>query len=349
MLAEEVEELSDRPVTRVTGGVELEGDLVDAAGLALWSRCAARILVRLAEFPAASLQQLETEVRRLDLSPVLRKGQPATVKASVKNARIQRADVAGKKVSSALRLPRSGRHAPIELLLRIEGRVGTLSVDASGLLHKRGYRQATAKAPLRENLAASVLRAAGWRPGVPLADPLCGSGSFSIEAALWARDSAPGLHLKLPVTRLPGFPSGAWEELVDEARRSVVPQQGWFHTADRDPGAIKATRANAERAGVALDPLQQDVTEPVDAPDGPGLVVLNPPYGHRVGENVKLAGLYHRIGDSLKRDYPGWRMVAVCPDKALAGRLAKGVEELTTFRNGGLKVSLFSGEVPQKG
>ena len=327
------------------GGVEVDGDLVDAAGLSLWSRCATRILLRVADVPAASLQQLETELRRLDLSPILRKGQPATVKAAVHNARIRRADVAAKKVAAALKLSRTGRMAPIEFLLRVEGRRATLSVDASGLLHKRGYRQATAKAPLRENLAASVLRAAGWRPGVPLADPLCGSGTFSIEAALWAQEAAPGLDLRLPVTRLPGFPKGAWEELLREARRSRTDQEGWFHTADRDAGAIKAATANAQRARVQLSPQQQDVREPVDAPGGPGLVVLNPPYGHRVGANAKLAGVYHGIGGALKRDYPGWRMVAVCPDKALAGRLAKGVEELTSFKNGGVRVGLFAGTI----
>ena len=334
------------PVSVVPGGVELEGDLVDAAGVALWSRCAARVLVRIARFPAASLQQLEQEVRRLDLTPFLRRGQPVKVKASVHNARFKRADAAAAKLSSALRLPATGRLAPIELLLRVEGREGTLSVDASGLLHRRGYRQATAKAPLRENLAASVLRAAGWRPGVPLADPMCGSGTFSIEAAQMSQERAPGLDLKLPVVQLPSFPAGRWELLCREARRGQQAQHGWFHTADRDAGAIRATRDNAARAGVDLSPAEQDVAVAVTAPAGPGLVVLNPPYGVRVAANVQLASLYHRVGEALRRDYPGWRMVAIGPDKALAGRLAKGVEELTSFKTGGLQISLWTGEIP---
>jgi len=345
VLAEEVEELADRSAKPVPGGVELEGDLVDAAGLALWSRCAARVLVRIGHFQAASLEQLASEVKKLDLSPFLRPGQPGQVKAAVHKSRIRRADVAAAKVASVLRLAEQGRLAPLELLLRIEGKQATLSVDASGLLHKRGYRKATARAPLRENLAASVLRAAGWQPGVPLADPMCGSGSFSIEAALIAQDRAPGLERKPPVIRLPSFPAKVWELMLREAREATHPQEGWFHTADRDQRAIEAANANAQRARVELSPLHQDIAQPVESPPGPGLVVLNPPYGRRVGENAQLAGLYRRTGEALRRDYPGWRVAAVCPDKALAGRLGKGMEELTRFRNGGLQVSLWVGTI----
>lgn len=302
--------------------------------------------MRIARLPAASLQQLEQELRRLDLAPYLHRGQPAKVKASLHNARFKRADVAAAKVASALKLSSSGRRAPLELMLRVQGREATLSIDASGLLHRRGYRQATAKAPLRENLAASVLRAAGWRPGVPLADPLCGSGSFSIEAAQMSQERAPGLDLKLPVVQLPSFPATTWNTLCREARQSEQPQQGWFHTADRDPGAIAATTSNAARAGVELNPLQQDIGVEVAAPAGPGLVVLNPPYGVRVAANVQLASLYHRMGEALRRDYPGWRVAAIGPDKALAGRLAKGIEELTSFKTGGLQVRLWIGQLP---
>ncbi len=345
MLAEEVEELADRSAKAVPGGVELEGDLVDAAGLALWSRCAARVLVRIGHFQAASLEQLATEAKKLDLSPFLRRGQPGQVKATVHKSRIRRADVAAAKVASVLRLPERGRLPPVEFLLRIDGKQATLSVDASGLLHKRGYRKATARAPLRENLVASVLRASGWRTGVPLADPMCGSGSFSIEAALIAQDRAPGLELKPPVIGLPAFPTKAWSRMLKEAHEARRPQEGWFHTADRDQRAIEATRSNAQRAGVELSPLHLDISQAVESPPGPGLVVLNPPYGKRVGENAKLAGLYRRTGEALRRDYPGWRVAAVCPDKALAGRLGKGMEELTRFRNGGLQVFLWVGTI----
>lgn len=381
-LAEELEELLGRPVHIERGGVHAEGDLVDAAGLCLWSRCAARILFVLGEVHAASLQQLEQEVRKLDWSDIIHPGQKVEIKvagrgrikhhaavakkvglavgdslrASAQQARSpgrgkgpkrgskkgpKRGSVAPKRYGSA-RGPR-GHHPAITLQVRLDERVARLSLDAGGLLHKRGYRQATAKAPIRENLAACILRMAGWRPGVPLVDPMCGAGTFSIEAAMWSADLAPGTTPP-PVSGLPGFPDGAWKTMFDEAtsaQRDASDLPIW--TADRDRGACRATQDNAGRAGVHIAPACKDISAAFEpSPQGPGLVVLNPPYGIRVADNVKLAPLYHKIGGALRTQFPGWRVVMVCPDKALAGRVAK-MEELVRFKNGGISVGVFVG------
>ncbi len=375
-LAEELEELLDRPVHVRAGGVEVEGDLVDAAGLCLWSRCAAKILVVLGEVHAASLQQLEQEVRKLDWSDVLHPGQKVVVKVAGRG-RIKHHDAVAKKVGFALgdslrasaqpvgpgrgkrgakrgsaapkhrgqlRRPRTN-HPPITLQVRLDERVARLSLDAGGLLHKRGYRQATAKAPIRENLAACILRMAGWRPGVPLVDPMCGAGTFSIEAAMRSNDIAPSFDPP-PVTGLPGFPEGAWATMLKEAKQAQgIDTDIPILTADRDPGACKATQENAVRAGVHIAPARKDISAAFERTlEGVGLVVLNPPYGVRVADNVKLAPLYHKIGGALRAQFPGWRVVMVCPDKALAGRVAK-MEELVRFKNGGISVGVFVGEL----
>ncbi|MCB9766261.1 MAG: class I SAM-dependent RNA methyltransferase [Alphaproteobacteria bacterium] len=354
VVAEEVEELADRPVEAVPGGVRLKGTLVDAAGLVLWCRTGGRVLVELGEVPAASLQELRARARALPWSQVLHPGQPFTVKATLRDARYKRADAAAENVQRAIQDATRGRHhrgrlPQVEVRARVAGRTATLSVDAGGgLLHRRGYRKATAKAPLRENLAAAILRAAGWRPGVPLVDPMCGSGTFSIEAALWAADRAPGLERRPPIVDAPAFPGSAWGALLQEAKRSIRPVEGVFLASDRDRGALTAARSNAERAEVAaaITFAQRAVTDPIPSPPtGPGLVVLNPPYGKRVAENVRLAGLYHAAGRALAAQLPGWRVAALSPDRALAGRLVPGGEPLLEFSNGGIPVLLQVGEL----
>jgi putative N6-adenine-specific DNA methylase len=227
--------------------------------------------------------------------------------------------------------------------------LATVSADVGGgLLHRRGYRKATAKAPIRENLAACILQAAEWHPEEALVDPLCGSGTFAIEAAWMALDRAPGLDRELSVTQWPGFPQRLWKERIHEARSTSPPPASLsLHARDRDAGAIKAAKANAERAGV--EALLHFSTEDFGAPfpplPGPGLVVMNPPYGSRVGANAQLSSLYRRLGQTLQAQFSGWRLACVCPERSLAGRLGN-LEELTRFSNGGIKVSLWLGEIP---
>lgn len=351
-LAEEVRSLSERSVQPVEGGVELEGDLVDAAGLALWSRCAGEIQVRLGTLGAPSLEHFRQELVRLPWKDFVFPGQPIEVR--VYGGRLGRTDAVESKVAfaikDALRGPRRGggrppRH-PVEVRVRLVGKKATVSVVAAKGLHKRGWRQATAKAPIRENLASACLIAAGWQPGVPLYDPFCGSGTFAIEALRWG--AAPGGQSAPPVTTLPSFPKKMWSRLMDEAR-TARPEPTEVFAADREAGAVKAARSNAERARVTLQIAQKDISAALDRKlTGPGLVMINPPYGRRVAENVKLASLYRRTGKALAMQVPGWRVAAVCPDPALAGHLGRNVEAMTRFSNGGIAVSLFVGDIPTR-
>ncbi|MCP4807859.1 MAG: hypothetical protein GY913_09995 [Proteobacteria bacterium] len=356
-LAEEIQSLAQRPVQVVEGGVEIEGDVVDAAGLALWSHCAGQVLVRIAELPAASLEQLRQGVMKVDWSQWIHPGQTVEVRVTKIEARLGRTDVITKKVERAIgdkmRSARRRGRPPrdvVQIRVRVRGKRATLSIDAGGpSLHKRGWRQATAKAPIRENLAAACLMAAGWQPGVPLFDPMCGAGTFPIEAACWNDDRAPGVERIPPITRVPCFPAKTWQQMLAEARTGGR-DGGVVVGSDRNQGAIDAARANAKRAGVAPTLERKSATAPLSTPvQGPGLVILNPPYGKRVAENIELAPLYRKTGQALRLQFPGWRVACVCPEASLAGHLGRKMEQVARFSNGGISVSLFVGELPAAG
>jgi putative N6-adenine-specific DNA methylase len=193
--------------------------------------------------------------------------------------------------------------------------------------------------------------AADWQPDEPLADPMCGSGTFGIEGALMALDAAPGKNNTPPVVGFPAFQAKLWQKLQREAQESrSTSELGdlWIRSGDRDAGAVKASRQNATRAGVEalVSYRQAPLDTPLEQLPEDGLVVVNPPWGHRISDHKKLSGLYLGLGKGLANSYPGWRVAVVCPDKALAGRLGKGMEQVAKFSAGGIKVGVWLGEIP---
>lgn len=222
----------------------------------------------------------------------------------------------------------------------------TVSVDSSGaLLHRRGYRQATAKAPLRETLAAAMLLGAGWTGDTPLVDPLCGAGTIPIEGALIARRIAPGRARaergELAIASWPELPPGEIERQVavalgNELASARVPIVG----SDRDPGAIEAATANAERAGVSTDVRFVErvlsAAEPVS--EGPGLLVANPPYGVRLGEGADVRNIYAQLGKVAHFSFPGWRVGVLSPDRALDSQTRLSLRQTFETTNGGIRV-----------
>ena len=221
----------------------------------------------------------------------------------------------------------------------------TVSADASGeLLHRRGYRQAVAKAPLRETLAAAMLHAAGWRGETPLIDPMCGSGTIPIEAALVARRIAPGLGRSFAAQRWPESDAATWNRLVDDARAIMLPRSPVaIRGADRDAGAIASARANAERAGVGPDvelvvaPLSN--AEPIG--EAAGLLLVNPPYGVRIGESGSLRDLYASLGRLARERFARWTFGVLAADPRLEAQLGLTLEERFASSNGGIPVKLL--------
>ncbi|HMI58776.1 MAG TPA: hypothetical protein VK511_12055, partial [Gemmatimonadaceae bacterium] len=190
-------------------------------------------------------------------------------------------------------------------IVRIVNDQCEISADSSGeLLHRRGYRQEVAKAPLRETLAAAMVLASGWNGprGEPLLDPMCGSGTIPIEAALIARGIAPGLRREFQFMQWPSFDRTLWNDIVDKARSAVLSPTLDVVGADRDAGAILAATHNAERAGVAGDlrfsaeSLSGSISRLDDIAKGEAWILTNPPYGVRVGESEDLRDLYATLG-----------------------------------------------------
>ena len=227
----------------------------------------------------------------------------------------------------------------------------TVSADSSGaLLHLRGYRQAVAKAPLRETLAAALLLGAGWDGTTPLVDPLCGSGTIAIEGALIARRIPPGGRRHFAFMRWPDFDEALWRDLLERASAATLPASPVAILAsDRDAGATAAAAANAERAGVAGDVTiathaLSHATPP--ASGGPGLVATNPPYGVRVGDQDRLRNLYAQFGKLLSARFGGWRAALLSADRALDRHVGLDLQELLRTTNGGIPVRILAGEVP---
>lgn len=353
-LADELQELGLRGRVE-TGGVELPADERALYTIHLHSRVAARVWLRVARFRATQLDHLAAGVRRAPWSIWAHPRQPLDVRVASSGSRLRHREAIEKKVrhavADALRGPRIGSGRPpreaLGVLVRIVDDQVEISVDASGeLLHRRGWRQATAKAPLRENLAAAILRLADWAPGEALVDPMCGAGTFVIEAATIAMGRAPGASRAFAFQHWPSHDPASWKAFARH-RPAVLDATAPILGADRDPGAVSAAVANARRAGVGqrVSLLQTDFRE-LEPPAPSGLLVANPPYGRRVTGAAPVMG---ELGRVLRHRWTGWRFVLLVPDRALLGRFGLPTRELARFRNGGIPVSLVMGEVEGSG
>lgn len=220
----------------------------------------------------------------------------------------------------------------------------TLYLDTSGeALFKRGLRTAATEAPLRENLAAGILRLAGWTAEQPLLDPMCGGGTFLLEAALMARNIPPGLGRRFAFEKLYTFDAREWRALCEAGQaRQTSKAPLAIYGSDIHGGALTAARANLEAAGLAdaVALKQADVLD-VKPPAGEGMLVTNPPYGVRLGEEEQLAAFYPRLGDSLKRNFAGWRAYIFTADLRLPKLIGLAASRRTPLFNGALECRLF--------
>ncbi|SDI99374.1 THUMP domain-containing class I SAM-dependent RNA methyltransferase [Salipiger marinus] len=321
LLAAEAGGLGFAGVTPQAGGVSLRGGWREVARANLELRGAARVLARIGGFPALHLAQLDKRARKFPWGEVLRPDMPVRVEVvTSRRSKIYHAGAAKERIERAITEELGAPLADdgVRILARIDDNVVTFSVDTSGeLLHRRGHKQAVGKAPMRETLAALFLRACGYDGSGPVLDPMCGSGTFVIEAAEIAAGLQPGRGRGFDLERL-----AVAEAALDGLRRPAPRQVPGvvFHGSDRDQGAVRGAGDNAARAGV------QDwcrfACQPVSAlerPEGPpGLVMVNPPYGARIGEKGPLAGLHAALGQVLHEKFRGWRVGIVTSEQGLA-------------------------------
>jgi putative N6-adenine-specific DNA methylase len=220
----------------------------------------------------------------------------------------------------------------------------TLYLDTSGeALFKRGYRREAGEAPLRENLAAGILRLTGWTPGEPLLDPMCGSGTFLVEAARMALGIAPGSQREFGFERLAGHDAQLWARVRAGAQAADPETPLRIYGSDRDAAAIAASRQNLESAGLAgrIELAVADVTG-ISAPADNGVIVMNPPYGVRLGQaDDTLAAFYPRLGDALKKNFAGWRAYIFTGDLRLPKLIGLAPSRRTPLFNGAIECRLY--------
>ena len=343
------------------GGVTFYGDLGDIYRTNLHLRTASRVLVRLGNFRATAFSELRKKAGRLPWEKYMLPGQPLALRVTCHKSRLYHSDAVAERVAGAAgdRLGKPSRLSKFNdeqsatqlVVVRVVHDHCTISIDSSGeALHRRGYRLATAKAPLRETLAAAILLASGWGADAPLADPFCGSGTIPIEAALLARRLAPGRNRLFAFMNWPGFDRLIWDRMLAEAEAAVRPPGDGLPIilgSDRDAGAVKLAQENAHRAGV-LDQIDFScrAISAIEPPAGPGWVVTNPPYGVRVSANHDLRNLYAQFGKVLRAGCGGWRVAMLSNDPQLVANTGLAFNEGLALVNGGVAVRLMETVVP---
>ena len=341
----ELEALGVRAKT-TPGALTFEADLASGAAMARSLRTANHLTCEVLTGRARSLDELANAVREADWRPFLRLRDEVELATHTARSRLSRRDMVEKKVLNAIHdqlrgggvraLPPSRPHRKQRLQIHLEDDKLRISIDAGGeRLGVRGWRQAQGKAPLRENLAASMLMLAGWDGEEALLDPFCGSGTILIEAALLAAGRPPGVGRP--------YAYEAWPALLGSApprpsgRRAHGPSAP-IVGSDRHGPALADAHQNAERAGVSIQLVQADVSDP-PVPASTGLVLTNPPYGLRLGNQV--AGVYKALGRALSGPLSGWRAMFICPDAELARLVSPRIFPITSFSNGGTRVTAW--------
>ena len=351
------------------GGVGFRGDLEQLYDANLRLRTASRVVVRIGKFYASTFSELERRAKKIAWENFLPKSGSVRVRVTCRKSRLYHSDAvaerilkavarvapAGVKMATAVKSvdddleieagPESESESSQLFIVRIVNDQCEVSADSSGaLLHRRGYRREVAKAPLRETLAAAVILACAWKDGIDLLDPLCGSGTIPIEAALIARRIAPGINREFQFSSWPSFSAGAWTRVRDralgESRKNV---ESRIVGSDRDEGAIASATRNADRAGVG-DSVEFQATSLSGAitgirDRGPGWILTNPPYGVRVGETQQLRNLYATLGTGVAE--AGWNLGVLSAEEALARQLDIPLRRRLRTQNGGIPVDFL--------
>jgi len=369
IVASELHQLGNCDAMPVAGGVNFSGGLAQLYDANLNLRTASRIVVRVDEFHASTFHELERRAKRIRWDEYLKSGSRAQFRVTCKKSKLYHSDAVAQRFSEAVTKQVKGvvvgastkesadegdaetdDSPPAQLFtVRLTHDNCVVSVDSSGaLLHRRGYRQAIGKAPLRETLAAAMVIGSGWDGRSPFIDPMCGSGVIAIEAALIARRIPPGIGRTFAFQEWPNHDTALWDSIRERAQsRKEVGLIGAILASDRDDGVVKSAESNAGRAGVIED--IQIETKPVSAispPETSGWLVTNPPYGVRVGDRGALRNLYAQLGNVAREKAKGYTLALLSSDSMLESQLRLELVEAFRTRNGGIPVRLMTGRVP---
>ncbi len=362
LLADELRELNGAKIHAVGGGVQFAGDFILCYRVNLESRVASRVLWQVATDRYRSEEDIYRATYALPWTDWFDPARTIRVDVSATKSPLTSLNFVTLKIKDAVcdkvrRL--SGRRPSVDTRepdIPIQGhltdREFTLYLDTTGEpLFKRGRRLATGEAPLRENLAAGILRLAGWVPGTPLLDPMCGSGTILLEAAHMALDIAPGLGRHFAFEKFKNFDARYWRELLQQSAARQKPKAPLaIYGSDLSADTLKAARANLMASGLEkiVGLKRADVLE-IAAPAIEGIIVTNPPYGVRLGEQQALAEFYPKLGDVLKKQFSGWRAYLLSADMRLPKLIRLAASKRTPLFNGALECRLFEYKMVEGG
>lgn len=370
LLVDELRSLGATDAAEKLAGVAFTGDLALAYKACLWSRLANRVLLNLTTVPAATPDDLYAGVQTIAWDEHIQLESTFAVHCVCSQSNITHSLFATQKIKDAIvdqfrekygSRPNVEREQPeISVYVYLHRDVAAISLDLSGeSLHKRGYRLASGAAPLKENLAAGILLRAGWdeiaKAGGTLLDPMCGSGTLLIEAAMLAGDMAPGLHRNyFGFLGWKKHQPKIWQALLNDAQKrseqglSALPAIVGY---DHDPHAIKIAFENIERAKllgkIHVEKRELSAFTP-KANAKPGLVVVNPPYGERLGEVAELQPLYTSLGDKLKQAFTGWHAAVFTGNPELGKQMGLRAKRYYAFFNGALPCKLLLFDVERE-
>jgi putative N6-adenine-specific DNA methylase len=359
VVAREVERLGYTEQTVTNGRVEFVGDAAAIARANLWLRCADRVLVKLAEFPCTTFEELFENTRAVPWDEWM----PATAFMHV-NGRshksqltsepavqrvVKKAIVERMKARYGLEVfPETGDRYIIEISLLKD--VATLTLDTTGVgLHKRGYRKLAAPAPIKETLAAAMIALARWHPDRPLIDPMCGSGTIPIEAALLGLNIAPGLHREFAAQVWPAVPARVWEEARDEAYDLITDRPLEILGSDIDPAVLELAHHSARQAG--LKQAVRFVQQPLRAVTSHltyGSLITNPPYpGERLAEVEEAEAVYRELGQ-VARGLPTWGFYVITPSVNFERLFGRRAERKRKLYNGRIECHYYQFPGPRR-
>jgi len=354
ILTSELEHLGANDLVAAQGGLAFTGNFRLCYRVNLESRIASRVLWRVYHGSYRHEEDIYRAAYGLSWPEWFSPRETIKIKVSAQHCPLKSLDFVTLRIKDAVcdkfKLltkvrPSVDTHQPgIRIDAFLQHNEVTLYLDTSGEpLFKRGLRRSSGEAPLRENLAAGILRLSGWTPDQPLLDPMCGSGTILMEAAQIARKISPGLGRRFAFEKLNNFDRKAWSSLCEDSRSSQTPNAPLVIAGcDRHGMALRAAEANL-RAGGFADVVQLKQADVLDSwpPGAEGVLVTNPPYGVRTGDESELAELYPRLGDVLKQRFAGWRAYFLTADLRLPKLIGLAASRRTPLFNGALECRLF--------
>ncbi len=344
---------NESPPTNIVqdvGGVRFEGDELTLAHALVGLGLAARLLIRIATFQVTELSNLDSYVGRLSWTGWLKRDVPRVIRASAKKSRLYHSGAIEQRVMQAIKRRMKDDPPPVDveaidqaasLVVRMDNDVCTISLDASGQpLHRRGYRLNPAHAPLREDLARAVVLASTWDRKRPLVDPMCGSGTLLVEAAMLASNWPPGMNRRFGIESTTFADRVSIDEVKQDRMTRVHPMTALILGSDRDERAIAAAKENLSKLDFPIE-LATRALSATELPDEPLSIVTNPPWGGRVSTDQYLNPVYHSLGDLRRRAKNGSSLTLVTSRRELAYKTGIPLRSAFLTDAGGTKVNAF--------